>query len=68
MILATGLRLVSGIVDIHPPLGITSNYSATTNLHNSPITTTPVKPFLTVDVLQLHALKSSLHRLPNRTE
>jgi hypothetical protein len=59
----------------------TSNYSATANLHYSQITTAAAKPFhpavspaipwqrlLTVEILQLHALKSSLHRLSYRTE
>jgi hypothetical protein len=56
-------------------LGTTSNCSATAYLHNSQITTAPARPFssllclqqsfpskrlLTVDILQLPALKSSL--------
>jgi hypothetical protein len=59
----------------------TSNSSATANLHNSQITTAPSKLFqhavsssafpwqrlLTVDILQLHALRSSLNSLPCRT-
>jgi hypothetical protein len=60
----------------------TRNYSTTADLHNSQITTAPIKPFsslvsspavlwqqlLTVEVLQLHALRSSLHSLPCGTQ
>jgi hypothetical protein len=74
--------LVNGFIDyLHTRLGTTSNYSVTANLHNSQITTAPAKLFqtavsspavpwqrlLTVEILQLHALKSSLHRLPYGT-
>jgi hypothetical protein len=63
-------------------LGTKSNYSATANLHNSQITTAYAKLFqpalslpavpwqqlLTVEILQLHALKLSLHRLPYKID
>jgi hypothetical protein len=63
-------------------LGTASNYSATPNLHNSQITTAPAKHLLaccvftshswqrllTVEVFQLHVLKSSLDRLPYTTD
>jgi hypothetical protein len=69
--------LVNGVVD-HLYY---SNYSATANLHNSQITTAAAKPFssllsspaiswqqlLTVEILQLHMLRSCLHSLPCRT-
>jgi hypothetical protein len=66
---------VNGFIDhFNTRLGTTSNYSATANLHNSQITTAPAKIFqaavsslavpwkrlVTVEILQLHALKSSL--------
>jgi hypothetical protein len=42
----TGFGLVNGFVDhLYTPLGITSSYNATANLHNSQITTAPAKPF-----------------------
>jgi hypothetical protein len=78
-----GFRLAIGFTDhLYTWLGPTSNYSATANLHNSQITTAPAKHFpffcvftsrswqrlLTVEILHLHALKSSLHRLPYRTD
>jgi hypothetical protein len=58
-------------------LGTTSNYSAAANLHDSQIITVPAKALqpamsslpvswqrlLIVEILLLHALKSSLHRL-----
>jgi hypothetical protein len=61
--------------------GTTNNYSAIANLHNSQITTSPTDPFpaccvftsrslataLTVEILHLHALRSSLHSLPYGT-
>jgi hypothetical protein len=41
-----GFRLVNGFTDhLHTRPGITSNYSATANLHNSQMTTAPAKPF-----------------------
>jgi hypothetical protein len=68
---------VNGFVDhFYTPLGTTSNYSATTNLHNSQLTIAPAKVFqtavpwqrlLTVEILQLHALTSFLRRLRFRT-
>jgi hypothetical protein len=37
---------MNGFIDnLYTWLGTTSNYSATTNLHNSQITTAPTKPF-----------------------
>jgi hypothetical protein len=75
--------LVNGFTDhLYTRLGITSNYSATANLQNSQTTTAPGKAFssllsspavpwqrlLTVEILQLHALRSSLHSLPYRTQ
>jgi hypothetical protein len=56
-------------------LGTTRNYSATDNLYNSQSTTAPIKRFpavpwkrlLTVEIFQLHALRSSLYRLRYRT-
>jgi hypothetical protein len=78
---ATGLDI--GFIDhLYTRLLNTSNYSATINLHKSRITTAPAKPFpasvsspvvpwqrlLTEEILQLHALRSSLHRLPYRTQ
>jgi hypothetical protein len=77
-----GFGLVNGFIDhLYSRLGNTSNYSATANLHNSHITIAPAKPFqpavsssaipwqrlLTVEILQLHALRSYLHSLPCRT-
>jgi hypothetical protein len=64
-----GFWLVNG-------LWITNNYSATANLHNSQITTAPAKSFPACCVFtsrslansELHALKSSIHRLPYRTD
>jgi hypothetical protein len=76
-----GFVLVNGFTDhLYTRLGTTSSYSATAN-HNSQITTAPAKLFqpavslpavpwqrlLTVEILQLHALKSSLQRLAYRT-
>jgi hypothetical protein len=77
-----GFGLENGFIDqLYTRLVSTSNYSATANLHNSQITTAPAKPLsslsspavpwqrpLTVQILQLHELKSSLHRLPYRTK
>jgi hypothetical protein len=78
-----GFALVNRFIDqLHTRLWTTSTYSATADLHNSQITTAPAKPFqpavsspaipwqrlLTVEILQLHALKSSLHGLPYRTD
>jgi streptolysin S family bacteriocin protoxin len=41
-----GFELVNAFIDhLYTRLGITSNYSATANLHNSQITTAPAKPF-----------------------
>jgi hypothetical protein len=74
--------MVNGFIDhLYAGLRTTSNYSATNNLHNSQITTAPAKcihpavsspavpwqRLLTVEILQLHALRSSLHSLPWRT-
>jgi hypothetical protein len=79
-----GVRIGSSICRllIRSRLIGTSNYSATANLHNSQITTATAKPFpaccvftsrslakaLTVEIFQLHALKSSLDRLPYWTD
>jgi hypothetical protein len=57
----------------------TSNYSANAYLHKSPThplsiflpvvsSAVPEQGLLTVEILQLHSLKSSLHRLPHRTD
>jgi hypothetical protein len=76
-----GFGLDTGFIDnLYTRHVSTSNYSATTNLCNSQITTVPAKPFpacciftsrswqrfLTVEILKLHALKSSIHRLQYR--
>jgi hypothetical protein len=73
---------VNGFIDrLHTRLGITVNYSATADLYNSQITIATAKPFsslvsspavpwqrlLTVEIPQLHVLKSFLHTLPYRT-
>jgi hypothetical protein len=75
-----GYGLVNGFIDLlYTPLGTTSNYSATFNLHTLQITTAPAKPFpaccvltwqqlLTVDILQLSALRSSCRSLPCITQ
>jgi hypothetical protein len=60
-------------------LKTTSNYSTTANLHTSQITTAffhpavssaavPWQRLLTVEILQLHTLRFSLHSLPCRTQ
>jgi hypothetical protein len=70
------------IYHLNTPLGTTSNYSATTKLHNLQITkhslnffqpavsslAVPWQQLLKVEVLPLHSLKSFLHRLPYRTD
>jgi hypothetical protein len=81
--LYTEFGLVNGFIDhLYTQLGTTSNYSATADPHNSEITTAPAMLFepavsspaipwqrlLTVEILQLHVLKSSLHRLPYWTD
>jgi hypothetical protein len=67
---------VNGFVEhLHVRYGTTSSCSATDNLHTSQIKTAPAKPFpsvpwqrlLTVEILQLHALRSCLRSLPYRT-
>jgi hypothetical protein len=69
------------LLNLYTVLGTTVNYSGISNLHNSQFTKTPVKPFpaccvftsrslataLTVEVLQLPALRSFLRRLSLRT-
>jgi hypothetical protein len=79
--LQTWYGLVNGFIDsLYTRLTSTSNYIVTANLHNSQITTAPAKPFpgccvfmfpgkrlLTVEILQLHALRFDLHYLPSRT-
>jgi hypothetical protein len=80
----TGFGLVNGFIDhLYTRLGTTSNYGAIANLHNSQITIGPVKPFssllclhqpfpgkrlLTLEILQLHALRCYLHSFPCRTQ
>jgi hypothetical protein len=72
---------MNGFIDhLYIRLGNISKYSATANLHNSQIATAAAKPFavsspavpwqrlLTVEILQLLALRYSLHRLPYRTD
>jgi hypothetical protein len=68
--------------NLYTRLKTTSNYSAIANLHNLQITTAPTKPFpacfvltsrslatvLTVEIFQIHALRSHLHGLPCRTQ
>jgi hypothetical protein len=78
-----GFRFDIGFIDhLNTRLISTSNYCATTNLHNLQITTAPAKPFpacsfftsrflataLTVEILQLHTLKSCLHKLLYRSD
>jgi hypothetical protein len=72
---------MNGCIDhLYTRLGTTSNYRAITNLHNTQITTTPTKflqplcspafpwqRLLTVEFLQLHALRYCLHSLSCRT-
>jgi hypothetical protein len=82
-LLYMGFALVNRFIDqLHTRLWTTSTYSAIADLHNLQITTAPAKPFqpavsspaipwqrlLTVEILQLHALKSALHRHPYRTD
>jgi hypothetical protein len=66
----------------HLQVVTTNNYSATANLHNSQITTSPLRlfqldvsspavpwqRFLIVEILRLHELKSSLHKLQYRPD
>jgi hypothetical protein len=75
--------MVNGFIDhLYTPIGTKSIYSAVANLHNSQITAAQAKPFfqppvsspavpwqrlLTVEILQLHALRSSCHSRPCRT-
>jgi hypothetical protein len=74
---------MNGFIDhLCTPLGTTGNYSATANLHTLQITTAPAKLFhpampssavpwqrlLTVEILQLPALRSYLHSLPCSTQ
>jgi hypothetical protein len=81
--LQTGYGLVNEFTDhLHTRLGITRNYSASINFHNSQITTVPSKflqpamsssaipwqRLLTMEILQLHALSFCLHRLPCRNQ
>jgi hypothetical protein len=78
-----GFALDIGFIDhLYTRLGTTSSDSATVNPHNSQITIAPVKRFpacsiftsrslataITVEILQVYALRSSLHRLPYRTD
>jgi hypothetical protein len=73
---------VNGFIDhLYTRLGISSIYSATANLHNSQITTSPVsllqaavsspavpwQRLLPAEIPQLHALRFYLHSLPYRT-
>jgi hypothetical protein len=83
-ICVAGCGLVNGFIDhLHTQLGTTTNYSAIANPHNSQITTGPAKlsssllylhqpfpgnGFLTGEILQLHALRDSLHDLLCRTQ
>jgi hypothetical protein len=77
-----GFGLVNGFIGhLYTRLGTTTNYSATVNLQISQINTAvaelfqtavlspavPWKLLLTVEILQPHALKSCLQRLPYRT-
>jgi hypothetical protein len=70
------------IASLYTRLVTTSNYSPNANLHNLQNTTAPAKPFfrpavspsavpwqrlLTMEILQLPALTSFLHRRPFRT-
>jgi hypothetical protein len=74
--LQKGFGLVNAFIDhLYTRLVSTRNYCATANLHKSsqhPLRhfqpAIPCQRVLTVDILQLHALKSSLHRLPYRTK
>jgi hypothetical protein len=75
---------VNGFIDhSYTPFGTTSNYRAIADFSTLQITTAPVKPFfqpavssaavpwqrlLTVEILQLHALRFYLHSLPCRTQ
>jgi hypothetical protein len=78
-----GFGLEIGFVDhLYTRFGVTSNYSPAliSTFHKSPYhplslfqlaVSPPVVPWqrlLTGKILQLHALKSSLHRLPYRTD
>jgi hypothetical protein len=55
-----GLDFVNGFIDhLYTPLGTTSNYSATANLHNSQITTAPAKPFLSCCVFISRSLTTA---------
>jgi hypothetical protein len=78
----TQYGLVNGYIDdLYIRHVSTSNCRATANLHNSQITTSPSKFFqpavsspafpqqrlLTVEILQLHTIRSSLNSLPCRT-
>jgi hypothetical protein len=46
------------LTHLYTPLGTTSNYSATANLHNSQITTAPTKPFPACCVFNSRSLAS----------
>jgi hypothetical protein len=78
-----GVWIGGGFIDhLYTQLGTTSNYIATANLHASQIITKHTKSFaaccvvtsrswqllLTVEILQLHALRFYLHSLHCRTK
>jgi hypothetical protein len=52
--------MVNGFIDhLYTPLGTTSNYSATANLHNSQITTAPAKSFAAYCVFTSRSLATA---------